>query len=56
LSGAIINQWRAAWNKIEDRRAALNDAPRLDAAQITGVYAKNQQIGRPDRGLTVISG
>jgi hypothetical protein len=38
--------------KIEDRRTALNDAPRLDAVQITGV----KQIGRPDRGLTVISG
>jgi hypothetical protein len=46
----------SARNKIEDRRAALNDAPRLDAVQITGVYGKNQQIGRPDRGLTVISG
>jgi len=46
-------------NKIEDRRAALNAAPRLDAVQIMGVYGKirkNQQIGRPDRGLTVISG
>ena len=34
-------------NKIEDRRAALNDAPRLDAAQITGVYAKSTE--RPTR-------
>jgi 6-phosphogluconolactonase len=35
-------------DKIEDRRAALDDAPRLDAVQIKGV----EQIGRPDRGLT----
>ena len=27
----------SAMNKIEDRRAALNDAPRLDAVRITGV-------------------
>lgn len=39
-------------DKIVDRRTALNDAPRLDAVQIRGV----KQIGRPDRGPTVISG
>jgi hypothetical protein len=41
-------------NRIEDGRAPLNDASRLDAVQITGVDKKNQQIGRPDRVLIVM--
>jgi hypothetical protein len=35
--------------KIEDRRAALNDAPRLDAVRITGVYAKISRSADPTR-------
>jgi hypothetical protein len=35
-------------NKIEDRRAALNDAPRLDAVRITGVCAE-KSTDRPAR-------
>jgi hypothetical protein len=37
-------------NKIEDRRAALNDAPRLDAVQITGVYGKINRSADPTGG------
>jgi hypothetical protein len=38
-------------NKIEERRAALDDAPRLDAVQITGVHAKATDR-RTRQGLT----
>ena len=37
-------------NKIEDRRAALNDAPRLDAVQITGVQRKINRSADPTVG------
>jgi len=40
--------------KIEDRRASLNDAPRLDAVQITGIYGKIHRSADPTAGLTVI--
>jgi hypothetical protein len=37
-------------NKIEDRRAALNDAPRLYAVQITGEYGKIDRSADPIGG------
>lgn len=41
-------------NKIDVRRADLNDAPRLDAVRTTSVYGQ-RPIGRVDRRLTVMS-
>jgi hypothetical protein len=37
-------------NKIEDRRAALNAASRLDAVQITGVYGNINRSADPTGG------
>jgi hypothetical protein len=37
-------------NNIEYRRIALNDAPRLDAVQITGVYEKITRSAVPTGG------
>ena len=37
-------------NKIADRRAGLNDAPRLDAVKITGVYGEINRSAHPTGG------